>query len=161
MTGPMSDRSDAVLLDALLGPLTTALREIGLPLHILLENRFGELNENQAEMIEAARMSREILDQPAFDAYRGEPVFPERRISSDAEYTDFIRRKAESIYHPVGTCRMGTDDRAVVDSELRVRGVPGLRVVDASVMPSLPTGNTNAPTIMIAERASALILGKG
>jgi choline dehydrogenase len=109
-------------------------------------------------MIAAARLSREILDQSAFAAYRGAPVFPERRLGTDAEYTDFIRRKAETIYHPVGTCRMGHDDRAVVDSELRVHGVAGLRVVDASVMPSLPTGNTNAPTIMIAERASALIL---
>ena len=112
-------------------------------------------------MIEAARLSREILDQPAFNAYRGKPVFPEGSIRTDAEYTDFIRRKAETIYHPVGTCRMGKDDRAVVDSELRVRGVQGLRVVDASVMPNLPTGNTNAPTIMIAERASALILSGG
>ena len=91
-------------------------------------------------MIEAARLSREILDQPAFDAYRGQPVFPETRdCDTDAEYADFIRRKAETIYHPVGTCRMGKDDDAVVDSELRVRGVQGLRVVDASVMPSLPT----------------------
>jgi choline dehydrogenase len=111
-------------------------------------------------MIEAARLSREILAQSAFDAYRGEPVFPERALSTDAEYTEFIRRKAETIYHPVGSCRMGKDDRAVVDSELRVRGVQGLRVVDASVMPSLPSGNTNAPTIMLAERASALILGE-
>ncbi len=111
-------------------------------------------------MIEAARLSREIFDQPAFDAYRGKPVFPERALRTDAEYADFIRRKTETVYHPVGSCRMGKDDRAVVDSELRVRGVQGLRVVDASVMPSLPTGNTNAPTIMIAERASALILGE-
>ncbi len=112
-------------------------------------------------MIEAARVSREILSQPAFDTYRGKPVFPERGLDSDAEYADFIRRKAETIYHPVGTCRMGKDDRAVVDNELRVRGVQGLRVVDASVMPSLPTGNTNAPTLMIAERASALLVGVG
>ncbi|SFK88796.1 Choline dehydrogenase [Rhodanobacter glycinis] len=109
-------------------------------------------------MIVAARVSREILDQAAFDAYRGGPVFPERRLQSDAEYAEFIRRKAETIYHPVGTCRMGSDDAAVVDSELRVHGVQGLRVVDASVMPTLPSGNTNAPTIMIAERASAWIL---
>ena len=110
-------------------------------------------------MIAAARLSREILAQPAFDGYRGKPVFPEHALQTDAEYAGFIRRKAETIYHPVGSCRMGSDDRAVVDSELRVRGVRGLRVVDASVMPSLPSGNTNAPTIMIAERASALILG--
>ena len=109
-------------------------------------------------MIEAARLSREILAQGAFDHCRGEPVFPERELDTEAEYIDFIRRKAETIYHPVGSCRMGKDDRAVVDSELRVRGVDGLRVIDASIMPSLPTGNTNAPTIMIAERASALLL---
>ena len=109
-------------------------------------------------MIEAARLARDILNQTAFDRYRGQPVFPERAITTDAEYADFIRRKAETIYHPVGSCRMGKHDRAVVDSELRVRGVHGLRVVDASVMPSLPSGNTNAPTIMLAERASALIL---
>ncbi|WP_158883154.1 choline dehydrogenase [Rhodanobacter sp. L36] len=110
-------------------------------------------------MIEAAQLSRELFDQPAFDAYRGRPVFPEQRLDGDDDYADFIRRKAETIYHPVGSCRMGSDDRSVVDSELRVRGVAGLRVVDASVMPTLPSGNTNAPTIMIAERAGALILG--
>ena len=109
-------------------------------------------------MIEAARLSRDIFSQPAFTPFRGAPAFPERALSSDAEYTDFIRRKAETIYHPVGTCRMGSDSGAPLDSELRVRGVQGLRVVDASVMPSLPSGNTNAPVVMIAERASTLIL---
>ena len=73
---------------------------------------------------------------------------------------DFIRAKAESVYHPIGTCRMGNDEDSVVDTQLRVRGVDGLRVIDASVMPSLIGGNTNAPTIMIAERASDLIRGK-
>lgn len=111
-------------------------------------------------MIEGARLSREILSQSAFNRFRGAPVFPERAIASDAEYADFIRRKAETIYHPVGTCRMGGDSDAPLDSELRVRGVQNLRVVDASAMPSLPTGNTNAPVIMIAERASALILNE-
>lgn len=110
-------------------------------------------------MIEAAKLSRDILAQPAFDPYRGEPVFPETALESDSEFEAFIRRKAESVYHPVGSCRMGRDDAAVVDSELRLRGIDGLRVVDASVMPSVPSGNTNAPTIMIAERASALLLG--
>ena len=113
-----------------------------------------------ARMIEAARLSRELLSQPAFAPFRGAPVFPERHITSDAEYIDFIRRKAETIYHPAGSCRMGSDARAPLDSELRVRGVENLRVVDASVMPSLPTGNTNAPVIMIAEQASAMILNE-
>ena len=113
-----------------------------------------------ARMIEAARLSRELLSQPAFAPFRGAPVFPERKITSDAEYLDFIRRKAETIYHPAGSCRMGSDARAPLDSELRVRGVQNLRVVDASVMPNLPTGNTNAPVIMIAEQASAMILNE-
>jgi len=110
-------------------------------------------------LIEAARLSREILRQPAFDAYRGEELFPGTATASDADFAAFIRRKAESIYHPVGTCRMGNDADAVVDSELRVRDIEALRVVDASVMPVLPGGNTNAPTVMIAERASDLLLG--
>jgi choline dehydrogenase-like flavoprotein len=109
-------------------------------------------------MVEAARLSREILSQAAFAPYRGAPVFPERALHTDAEYIDFIRRKAETIYHPAGTCRMGGDATAPLDSELRVRGIGGLRVVDASAMPSLPSGNTNAPVIMMAERASELIL---
>jgi len=108
-------------------------------------------------LIEGVRLSREIFATKAFDAYRGAEIFPGASTQSDEEIVAFIRRKAETVYHPVGTCRMGNDADAVVDPELRVRGVPGLRVVDASVMPSLPGGNTNAPTIMIAERAAELI----
>ena len=111
-------------------------------------------------MVECAKVSREVLAQKAFDAYRGTPIHPARTDLSDAELVDFIRAKAETVYHPVGTCRMGNDAGAVVDPQLRVRGVEGLRVVDASVMPSLIGGNTNAPTIMIAERAADLILGR-
>ena len=110
-------------------------------------------------LIEGVRISREVFAAAPFDAYRGDEIFPGRGVSTDAEIAEFIRRKAETIYHPVGTCRMGNDDGAVVDAELRVRGVAGLRVVDASVMPCLPGGNTNAPTIMIAERAADFILG--
>ena len=111
-------------------------------------------------MVECAKLSREIFAQKAFDAYRGAPIFPARTDLSDAELADFIRAKAETVYHPVGTCRMGSDDASVVDPQLRVRGVDGLRVVDASVMPALIGGNTNAPTIMIAERAADLIRGR-
>ena len=111
-------------------------------------------------MVECARISRTILAQQAFDAHRGAPIHPPREDLDDAALAGFVRARAESVYHPVGTCRMGDDDKAVVDPQLRVRGVERLRVVDASVMPTHPGGNTNAPTIMIAERASDLILGR-
>jgi len=110
-------------------------------------------------MIEAIRLSRDIFAQAPFDKYRGNEIFPGVEAKTDAELEAFVRSKAETIYHPVGTCRMGADDGAVVDSELRVRGVEALRVVDASVMPSLIGGNTNAPTIMIAEKAADFIAG--
>jgi len=109
-------------------------------------------------MIEGARLSRDILAQTAFVPYRGDEIFPGANAKSDADLEAFIRRKAETIYHPVGTCHMGNEDDAVVDPELRVRGIDGLRVIDASIMPTLVGGNTNAPTIMIAERAAELLL---
>jgi choline dehydrogenase len=108
-------------------------------------------------LLECLRLSRELLAQPAFDPFRGVEIAPGAQVRSEAQMIDFIRRKAETIYHPVGTCRMGSDAASVVDPQLRVRGVDGLRVVDASVMPSLIGGNTNAPTVMIAERAADLI----
>ena len=108
-------------------------------------------------MVECARLSLEIFAQPAFAPYRGAPIFPAQAPRSQAEWEAFVRHRAETVYHPVGTCRMGNDAAAVVDPLLRVNGVQGLRVVDASVMPNLPGGNTNAPTIMIAERAAELI----
>lgn len=108
-------------------------------------------------MVECARLSRDILSRPAFDAVRGAPIHPARNDLSDDALAAFVRAKAESVYHPVGSCRMGRDADAVVDPLLRVHGVAGLRVVDASIMPTVPGGNTNAPVIMIAERAAALI----
>ena len=110
-------------------------------------------------MVECARLSREILAQAAFDPWRGAPIFPARNNLSDTELAGFVRAKAETIYHPAGTCRIGKPDEGVVDPQLRVHGIAGLRVADASVMPTLPSGNTNAPTIMIAERAADLIRG--
>ena len=113
-------------------------------------------------LVEATRMAREIFAQAAFDPYRGEEREPGAARTSKADVEAWVRGRAETIYHPVGTCKMGpaSDANAVVDSQMRVRGVEGLRVVDASVMPTLIGGNTNAPTIMIAERTSDIMLGK-
>ena len=109
-------------------------------------------------LLEAVRLSRRILGTAAFAPYRGKELYPGATVQDDAALADFVRRKAETIYHPVGTCRMGNDAQAVVDAELRVHGIGALRVVDASVMPRLVGGNTNAPVVMIAEKASDLIL---
>jgi choline dehydrogenase len=111
-------------------------------------------------MRDAVRIARDIASRPAFAIYRGRELTPGAHVRTDAEIDAWIRRAGETIYHPVGTCRMGTDDRAVVDGQLRVRGLEALRVVDASVMPTLIGGNTNAPTIMIAEKAADMMLGR-
>ncbi|MBL8557108.1 MAG: choline dehydrogenase [Hyphomonadaceae bacterium] len=111
-------------------------------------------------MREAVKISRDVANQKPLDFLRGEEIRPGKEVRTDAEIDAWIRATAETIYHPVGTCRMGVDDRAVVDATLKVRGIEGLRVVDASVMPTLVGGNTNAPTIMIAEKASDMILGR-
>jgi len=106
-------------------------------------------------MLECVRLSREIFSQEAFRPFAGEELFPGSATQSDAAVMEFVRKRAESIYHPIGTCKMGLDDMAVVDPALNVRGVEGLSVVDASIMPTLVSGNTNAPTIMIAEKFTA------
>lgn len=108
-------------------------------------------------MIKGARMTRDILQAPALEKYREKELFGTETAQTDADWEQHIRARADTIYHPVGTCKMGVDDMAVVDTQLRVRGIDGLRVVDASVMPTLISGNTNAPTIMIAEKAADLI----
>ena len=105
-------------------------------------------------MLEGARLAREIFMQQAFEPVRDGFIFPEASVQSKDEQIDFIRRKAETIYHPIGTCKMGNDPMAVVDSDLKVHGIENLRVVDASIMPELVSGNTNAPAIMIAEKCA-------
>ena len=116
---------------------------------------------DRADMRAGIRLTREILAQKAFDPFRGAEIFPGADVASDAALDAWVRRAVETCYHPVGTCRMGpeADAMAVVDDRLRVHGLEGLRVVDASIMPAIVSGNTNAPTIMIAEKASDLILG--
>lgn len=118
--------------------------------------------DDWTEMRAAVRLTREIFQQPAFAPYRGREIQPGAEVTSDAAIDDFIRRKVESAYHPSCSCKMGSPDdpMAVVDPETRVIGLDGLRVVDSSIMPSVTTGNLNAPTIMIGERASDLILGR-
>ena len=108
--------------------------------------------------IESIRHARRVMDSDAMRGHILEEYLPDPRAKTDDEILDQARNISNTIYHPVGTCRMGADSNAVLDSELRVRGVAGLRVVDASVMPEIVSGNTNAPTIMIAERAADLIL---
>jgi len=115
---------------------------------------------DQQTAVAGIRWARKIVSQPAMDQYRGEEIMPGEAIESDDEILGFAREAGSTIYHPVGTCKMGTDDMAVVDSQLRVKGVQGLRVIDASIMPRLISGNTNAPTIMIAEKVADMILGK-
>jgi choline dehydrogenase len=122
----------------------------------------GLLNhpEDMQRMLRAVRLCRRILRAPAFSKYRATEYRPGAEVESDADMVSFIRSTAATVYHPVGTCRMGVGSEAVVDSELKVRGVIGLRVADASVFPSIIGGNTNAPTIMVAERAADFILAR-
>jgi choline dehydrogenase len=109
-------------------------------------------------LIEAVRLIRRLMNDPAMARHVVEEHSPGRAVRSDDEILNFLCERGRSSYHPAGTCRMGSDDKAVVDARLRVKGVQGLRVIDASIMPSLTSGNTNAPTIMIAEKGAAMIL---
>jgi choline dehydrogenase len=116
--------------------------------------------EDRRALREGVKQARAIFAQAALDPFRGAEFKPGAEVQTDDEIDAYVRATAETIYHPVGTCRMGVDPGAVVDGECQVRGVKGLRVVDASVMPTLIGGNTNAPTIMIAEKIADVILGK-
>ncbi|BFM17371.1 GMC family oxidoreductase N-terminal domain-containing protein [Maricurvus nonylphenolicus] len=109
-------------------------------------------------LVDGIKTTRELLRAEAFDEYLDTEVFPGEGAQTDEQLEQFLRAKANHIYHPVGTCKMGRDAESVVDPELKVHGVQSLRVVDASVMPSLVSGNTNAPTIMIGEKAADMIL---
>lgn len=105
------------------------------------------------------RLTREIINQPGLDEYRGEEIQPGTDIQTDEQIDSFVRSAVESAYHPSCTCKMGEDALSVVDSQTRVHGIQNLRVVDSSIFPTIPNGNLNSPTIMVAERAADLIMG--
>ncbi|MBB3189766.1 choline dehydrogenase [Halomonas cerina] len=112
------------------------------------------------EFRDAIRLTREIINQPAFDAYRGREISPGADVQSDEQLDAFVREHAETAYHPCGSCRMGEGEDAVVDGAGQAHGLEGLRVVDASLFPVIPTGNLNAPTIMLAEKIADKIRGR-
>jgi choline dehydrogenase-like flavoprotein len=122
-----------------------------------IDPRFLSDERDLQTLIRGAKITRAMLEAPAMAKYKHKELFGVSDHTTDSEWEQHIRNRSDTVYHPVGTCKMGHDEMAVVDSSLRVHGMKGLRVVDASIMPALVSGNTNAPTIMIAEKASDMI----
>ena len=114
---------------------------------------------DMALLVEGVKLARRLAQVRALAAFRGEEIAPGPDVQSDEAICAYIRQTGDTTFHPVGTCKMGHDRLAVVSSYLQVHGVQGLRVVDASIMPDITAGNTNAPTIMIAEKAADMIMG--
>jgi choline dehydrogenase len=113
---------------------------------------------DQAAMVGGFRMMRNIVEAPPLDPFRGEEYSPGKDIASDEQILGYIRGNSETAYHPIGTCRMGPEGpNTVVDDQLRVHGIGGLRVADASIFPTMPSGNTNAPSIMVGEKCADLL----
>jgi len=127
-----------------------------------IEFNYISTEQDRQDWRDCIRLTREILQQPAMDAYRGDEIQPGLNITTDAAIDEWVKQNVESAYHPSCSCKMGSDEDplAVLDAECRVRGIEGLRVVDSSIFPTIPNGNLNAPTIMVAERAADMILGK-
>ena len=119
---------------------------------------FLSATHDRAGVLAAIRKGRELMATSPLKEVTGEEIAPGAHLQKDDELLDWVSKNAETTYHPVGTCKMGADPLAVVDSELRVHGIAGLRVADASVMPTLTSGNTNAPTIMIGEKCAEMVL---
>ncbi|MCP5395277.1 MAG: choline dehydrogenase [Sphingomonadaceae bacterium] len=140
------------------GSVTLASADPGSP--PVIDQNYNATENDRRVIRRGVQIAREVFNQPAFDDYRGDELAPGPQVQSDAEIDAYIRATAEADYHSVGTARMGSDPMAVVDSQLRVRGLEGLRVIDASIMPHLPGANTAIPVAMIAEKAADMILGK-
>lgn len=139
-----------------------AVKVVSSDAHIAPQIQFNYLShQDDIEGFRACvRLTREIINQPSLDEYRGEEIQPGLAIQSDQEIDQFVRSSVESAYHPSCSCKMGEDAMSVVNSETKVHGIEGLRVVDSSIFPTIPNGNLNSPTIMVAERAADIILGK-
>ncbi len=125
-----------------------------------IDPRYFSAPEDLDLLVEGVKLAKEVAHHRSLDHARGAPLGLPAEAQSEADVRAAIRRSTNTIFHPVGTCKMGSDALSVVDAELRVRGVSGLRVIDASIMPTIPGGNTNAPTIMIAEKAADLVRGR-
>jgi choline dehydrogenase len=108
-------------------------------------------------LVDGMKIARRVIENPAMDKYRSHELRPGPEVQTDEQWLEFARGNGQTVYHPIGTCKMGHDPMAVVDDQLRVHGIHGLRVIDASIMPTLVSGNTNAPVIMIAEKGADLI----
>ncbi|HAI76810.1 MAG TPA: choline dehydrogenase, partial [Microscillaceae bacterium] len=127
----------------------------------LIQPNYLESEDDRMVLLKGTRKALEVLASESFKPYRTETHFPKGANSlSDEALLEHIRRTLETVYHPIGTCKMGSDEMAVVDTQLRVRGIEGLRVIDASIMPTIVSGNTNAPVIMIGEKGADLVKGK-
>jgi choline dehydrogenase len=124
----------------------------------LIHANYFSAEFDKATTIAGVKMMREVIAQPAFDGIRGKELSPGPDVQSDSAFRDWLKQAGGSTLHPVGTCKMGTGEDAVVDPQLRVHGIEALRVADASIMPIISSGNTNAPTIMIGEKAADMVL---
>lgn len=119
---------------------------------------FLSAEEDRVSLVEGMKLARRVVSQPSMRPYVAQELSPGAAVQSDSEWLDFARYNGQTIYHPIGTCRMGSDENAVTDPRLRLRGMENLRVVDASVMPRMVSGNTQAAVMMVAEKAADLVL---
>jgi choline dehydrogenase len=124
----------------------------------VIQPNYMTAEEDAVTIKDGVKIVRRIASQAPLQAYRGAELNPGEQIQSDADLSQWVRQTTSTLWHGSSTCRMGTDERAVVDKELKVRGVTGLRVADASIMPNIIGGNTSAPAMMIAEKCAAMIL---
>jgi choline dehydrogenase-like flavoprotein len=139
------------------GSVTLASTDPAVP--PLIDPAYGACPEDIRGLVLALRRSREIMQAPAFRPFTAGELYPGPERQTDAELAEYARQSAITTYHPVGTCRMGVDELAVVDPRLRVRGLDGLRVIDSSIMPRIVSGSTQAPSGMIGEMGATMILG--